>query len=207
MHHRPRSEPSHATAASARGRGSVPRAMRAALACLAACGTVGCDVRDEQVRSPSSREPWPRVVAFPHGPLSEPREAAAGSPGIEYVEGYAAGSRQAAAAGLPLLLVFRASWCRWSGEIARGPLADPAVVARSRRLVCVTVDADRDAATCRAFGVTAFPTVMVIDADGQVRHRATGAEAAVDLAATLERVLGPAPRGRVATENRPARSY
>jgi hypothetical protein len=207
MHARPCFESPHTTAASARGRGPAARTVRAALVCLAGCGAVGCDVRDEQVGTPSTREPWPRVVAFPHGPLGDPRQAAPVSPGIEYVEGYEAGSRQAAAAGLPLLLVFRASWCRWSGEIARGPLADPAVVARSRRLVCVTVDADRDAATCRAFGVTAFPTVMVIDADGQVRHRATGAEAAVDLATALERVLGPAPRGRVATEDRRLRSY
>lgn len=181
--------------------------LRGLLACLAAFCAVGCDVRDEQVRSPSMREPWPRVVAFPHGPLAEPGQAAAAPPGIEYVEGYEAGKRQAAAAGLPLLLVFRASWCRWSGEIARGPLADPALVARSQRLVCVIVDADRDAATCRAFGVTAFPTLMVIDATGQERHRATGANAAVDLAATLERVLGPAPRGRVATGDRQPRNY
>jgi hypothetical protein len=48
---------------------------------------------------------------------------------------------------------------------------------------------------------------MVIDATGQERHRATGANAAVDLAATLERVLGPAPRGRVATEDRQPRNY
>jgi predicted DsbA family dithiol-disulfide isomerase len=71
----------------------------------------------------------------------------------------------------------------------------------------VTIDADRDAATCRDFGVTAFPTVVVIDAEGQERYRATGAEAAVDLAATLEHVLGGAAGGRVAIESGSTRNY
>lgn len=176
-------------------------------ALLVAGVALGCDVRDEQVHSPAARVSWPAVVAFPHGPLAEPRPAAASAVGIEYVEGYEAGARQATASRRPLLLVFRASWCRWSGEITRGLLADPALVAWSRRFVCVTIDADRDAATCRTFGVTAFPTVIVIDAAGEERYRAAGAGAAVDLVATLEQVLGGDSRGRVAVGSRNPRNY
>lgn len=177
------------------------------MAALVAGLGVGCDVRDERVHAPRSREVWPNGVAFPHGPLAEPRTASSTPPSIEYVEGYEAGARRAMASRLPQLLVFRASWCRWSSAITRGPLADPVLVARSRRFVCVTIDADRDAATCRDFGVTAFPTVVVIDAEGQERYRATGAEAAVDLAATLEQVLGGAAGGRVAVESGSTRNY
>lgn len=182
------------------------RARGGAALALATLVTCGCDVRDERVHAPSARAVWPPSIAFRHGPLAEPRPTAV-TPGIEYVEGYAAGSRQATAAGLPLFLVFRAAWCRWSGEIMRGPLSDPQLVDRARRFVCVTVDADRDASTCRAFGVTAFPTLIVIDADGRERYRRSGAEAAADLAATLERVVGPAQRGRVAVEDRESRNY
>jgi len=58
----------------------------------------------------------------------------------------------------------------------------------------VTVDADRDAATCREFGVHAFPTLIIIDSHGRERHRATGADAAGDLATWLEQILEPPQR-------------
>jgi hypothetical protein len=92
---------------------------------------------------------------------------------------------------MPLLLVFRAGWCRYSAAAARGPLAADAIVARSRRFVCATVDADRDAATCRAFAVTGFPTLILVDAHGDERFRATGS-AAEGLAAAMDAVAGPA---------------
>jgi hypothetical protein len=156
-----------------------------------------CDVRDETVHSGSTRLTWPADHALAPGPLAAPADLPK-PPGIEYVEGYEAGSHQAAASGLPLLLVFRASWCRWSSEMARGPLADPALVEQARRFVCVTVDADRDAATCRAFEVTAFPTIIIVDADGRERYRASGAAAVGGLATALERVLDPTSGDRVA---------
>ena len=88
-----------------------------------------------------------------------------------------------------MLIVFRAGWCRWSGEFARGPLADRSVVSLARRFICVTADADRDAATCRAFDVRVFPTVVVLDAGGRERFRATGSAAADGLATALRGVL------------------
>ena len=83
--------------------------------------------------------------------------------------------------------------------MARGPLADREIVARTRRFVCVFVDADRDAATCRAFDVAAFPTLIVIGGDGRERFRATGSVAPGSLAAALDAV--PAPQ-RLAGDGR-----
>ncbi|NBW88175.1 MAG: hypothetical protein EBR23_15435, partial [Planctomycetia bacterium] len=114
---------------------------------------------------------------------------APGGPAIEFVEGFEAGSRRASAGELPMLVVFRAGWCRWSAELAVAAAADPSIVALSRRFVCVTVDADRDVATCREFGVEAFPTVLLVEADGSERHRAVGAAAADSLATAMEGVL------------------
>lgn len=160
------------------GRGaSVARAA----ACLAVMLGVGCEVRDESVRAPDGRTLWPRPARAQAGGTSG-REAAE----VAYVDGYAAASRRATAAGRPLLLVFRASWCRWSGALDRGPLADPGLVALSRRCVCTQVDADRDAATCRAFAVTAFPTVIIVAADGRECFRGSGASATAGLAAALD---------------------
>lgn len=161
----------------------------------------GCDIRDEPVRTGASDLVWPvvaeRAAATSDLPLREPHAR----PGIEYVEGYPAGRRRAEAEQLPMLLVFRASWCRWSCELAQGPLADRQVVAVARRFVCVTVDADRDAATCKTFGVSGFPTVVVIDAAGRERFRATGTSAANGLAKALRAVLDDhAAGGRIASD-------
>lgn len=155
-----------------------PRAAAVA-ACLAALGG-GCEVRDEQVRSAGGARLWPAATAG--------ADQRARSRDVEFMEGYEAAARRAAVEERPLLLVFGASWCRWSAELARGPLADRDVVARTRRFVCVFVDADRDAATCRAFSVTAFPTVVVLDAGGAERFRAAGAGLGGSLAAALDAV-------------------
>ena len=161
----------------------------------------GCDIRDEPVRSGAADSLWPvvaeRAVAARELPLHEPHAR----PGIECVEGYQAGLRRAETEKLPMLLVFRASWCRWSCELAQGPLADRRVVALAKRFVCVTVDADRDAATCKKFGVSGFPTVLVIDAAGSERFRATGSSAANGLATALRTVLdNHADAERIASE-------
>jgi len=148
----------------------------------------GCEVRDEPVRTE------PRAAAFPMPTLEAGGGRRGPAPGataagIEYVEGYDAAARRAATTGMPLLLVFRAGWCRHSAAAARGPLASEALVARSRRFVCAAVDADRDAATCRAFAVTGFPTVIIVDAQGAERFRTTGS-AAEGLALAMDAVAG-----------------
>lgn len=100
-----------------------------------------------------------------------------GHDAIAFAKSYAAAMDQATALGRPRLLVFRAGWCRWSGHFAQGKLVERRVIAMSRQFVCATVDADRDAELCREFGVTAFPTVLLIDAAGTERFRATGVTA------------------------------
>ena len=178
----------------------MPSAARrfVARAVLAALALAGCDVRDERALPPAAG--WRTGAATAAGPLLESSVSAAG---IEYVEGFDAALR-AAAAGRPVLAVFRATWCRWSTELARETLAAPRIVTLARRFVCVAVDADRDAAACRRCGVDAFPTVLLLDAAGSERFRSTGSAAAglADaMAALLDRAADP---GRLATDRRPA---
>jgi hypothetical protein len=167
---------------------AVVRAFLAA-AMLAA----GCSVRDEEVRPAAMPKLWPATPRDAAG-LDTERRTEIGGRGIEYVEGYAAGRRRASAEGLPMLIVFRATWCRWSGELTKGPLTDRGVITAAHRFVCVTVDADRDAETCRDFGVSGFPTVIVLDTTGVERFRATGAAAAARLAVVMHELLGGSDR-------------
>jgi uncharacterized protein YyaL (SSP411 family) len=106
-----------------------------------------------------------------------------------------------------MLVVFRATWCRWSGELVQAAVADPRVVRLSRRFVCVAVDADRHPDTCRQFGVQAFPTVIILDPSGTERFRATGSAASVHIAAAMNEVLTDQlrPRRIAAEASGPAR--
>ena len=184
------------------------RARLSATAVTLATLAAGCEVRDETVRPDAAPGRWPLAALDSAARLDDGRTGARPAPGIEYVAGYEAASRRAATGRMPIMLVFRAAWCRWSGEIAQGPLADPGLIALSRRFSCATLDADRDAETCLSFAVTGFPTVIVLDADGRERFRATGAAAAAGLPAAMSDVLasldrpqrlatGPVPRGPV----------
>lgn len=169
-----------------------------ALAMLAA----GCTVRDEAAAPGADGGWWTTPATRPSsgGLIAAGPAAPAAAPAIDYVDGFEAGSRRAGESGQPMLLVFRAAWCRWSGELVQAAVADPTVVRLSRRFVCVAIDADRHADTCKRFAVSAFPTVILLDADGTERFRATGSTAITSVAAAMNDVAAtPARPKRIAT--------
>lgn len=178
-------------------RSPVPRPVLHSLFALASgLLAVGCDVRDEQARS-GPADAWLETTAMR---LASPTATLVDRPAnsaVECCDGFETGARRASEAGLPLLLVFRASWCRWSADLVDAVLADERLASAGGRFVCASIDADRDAATCRSFGVSAFPTVIVLDAERREQFRASGAAARQGLAAALEGVLAR-PRSRVA---------
>lgn len=149
----------------------------------------GCEIRDEVIEpTRATADRLLRADALSDGGMLG---AAAGGPvpvreSIEYVESLPAARARAAADGRPVIVVCRASWCRWSAEIAQGSLADPAIVALSRRFVCVMLDADRHADACRSLNVTAFPTVIVLAADGSEQTRTVGRPTTTALMAAME---------------------
>jgi hypothetical protein len=171
-----------------------------AILVVAIPGVVGCNIHDEAVQTLVTSRSW-RATSETTGRRDTLGSEPAVGTRIEYVEGYEAGLRRASNSGLPMLLVFRASWCRWSGELAKGSLANRDLVAISRRFVCVTIDADRDTATCTTFGVSGFPTVILVDQEGQARFRATGSLTPDQLTVAMHDVLGDSARSqRVASE-------
>ncbi len=145
----------------------------------------GCDVYDEPVRPVADREAVPGWNGLAEGqrPYSIGRPA-----GIEFVEGYASAVARAELERKPLLVLFRASWCRWCGEMTAKVLSEQQVVQRSRRFVCVAVDADRDPDICRTHGVRGYPTILVISPDGREISRRTGKVALKTLVAMLDDV-------------------
>ena len=161
----------------------IPSNPRGGIGIVAAMlvGAVGCDIRDEAPRPSRSQ------LLRGSGIAAADRAA----PLIEYIGGYDVGRQRAAADDRPLLLVCTASWCRFSAGPAERTLRDPQLVAVSRRAVCVLLDADRDTEVCRALGVRAFPTLLVLDPLGAERLRMTGLSSPTAVAAALERALEP----------------
>jgi hypothetical protein len=155
------------------GRWLLPVAVGA----LAVAAWGGFEIRDEVAEPPGAR---------PIRLAPAPSELAAA---IEYVEGFEAGQRRAAAEGRPMLVLFRASWCRWCAELARGPLVDRRLVGLSRQFVCVMVDADRHPDECRRFGVREFPTLLLATSAGVERRRWTGCPAADELVSGLSETV------------------
>ncbi|MFM1903165.1 MAG: hypothetical protein RLZZ440_1065 [Planctomycetota bacterium] len=161
----------------------------------ATAGWTGCELRDEEPPRPTAAD-WAPAAAERLATVIRSRDQLPqATDRLECVEGFAAGSRRAADAGLPLLLIFRAAWCPWSDEFATMAAADAALLAAADRFVCASVDADRDAAVCRSFGVRAFPTVIALDAARRERFRATGAAARERLSAAVAALVAePPPR-------------
>lgn len=158
--------------------------------------STGCEIRDEQVQSGSVQVNARRLL--PPSNKSDGQIVNHHAPTtIEYVEGYRAGLERAAASGKPLLIICRASWCRWCAGLSQGILADPEVIQRSSRCVCVTLDADRDAETCQRLGVRGFPTVILQTPAGREVKRLTGRPEVRTLAAAIDeataRIAATAP--------------
>ena len=177
------------------------RLHRTAAALLVATAlAAGCSVRDERAVGSGAPAWWATATGEArHGLVAEPSGSEASVPTIDYVDGFAAGERRAAETGRPMLVVFGADWCRWSGDLAAAVSSDPELVPLARRTICVSVDADRDAAACERFSVRAFPTVVLFDAAGNERFRGTGSSITSSLAAALADVLArPASAPRIA---------
>lgn len=147
--------------------------------------TNGCEIHDEQVQAHSVRVSEQRLLPSPDGVNGQMVNHAAPT-SIEYVEDYQAGLERATATGKPLVIICRASWCRWCAGLSQGVLADPEVVQRSSRCVCVTLDADRDAEICRKLGVRGFPTVILQTPTGREVKRLTGRSEVRTLAAAID---------------------
>ena len=65
-------------------------------------------------------------------------------------------------------------------------LSDPSIVALTDSFICVQVDADRHAKTCRQYNVTQFPTILIVDTDDNEIIRRSGHTMVADLTPLLQ---------------------
>jgi uncharacterized protein YyaL (SSP411 family) len=108
-------------------------------------------------------------------------DASAGAPPAElrrgqlrFVDDYAQGAREAASQRKPMLVFFTASWCHFCHQMADEAFTHPQVVRLSEQFVCVLIDADAQAALCRQFQVTGYPTIQFVSPRGEPIGRIVG---------------------------------
>ncbi len=138
-----------------------------ALALLAVLGS-GCGFLIDDSVPPALQEIPSRLVER-HG-------------GLHFVLDPRVGCQVAARQGLPCLLFFTAEWCTYCHQMEDSAFRDAAVHSLAEGFVCILVDADREPQLCEHYGVSGFPTVQFVAADGRALHKLVGRQSAAELA-------------------------
>lgn len=120
----------------------------------------------------------------------EKRDSAAG--GIRWRASVPDALKEAGEQGKPVMAGFFSERCAWCGRLDRETYADAAVRALAEKFIPVKVDAGRDPAAGRAYGIPALPTVLFMNAEGKVLRRSVGFKPPGAFLAEMRAALGPA---------------
>lgn len=115
----------------------------------------------------------------------EPKSVAAGE-GIQFSHDYVKAREAAKAEGKKLFVVFSTSWCGPCKRLEEKVWSDKSVAERvSKDFVAVKLDGDKETDLKKQFEITAYPTLIIAEADGKVLVKAVGAPFATPEAAIV----------------------
>ena len=93
---------------------------------------------------------------------------------VVWAGSFQTGMEQARRSGRALLLSFRAPNCAWCRKLDVETFPDPQVLAQTQRCVCVRLDSEIDAVLAARYRVNAYPTTLLVDAQGKSLARIPG---------------------------------
>lgn len=106
------------------------------------------------------------------GCLAGSEEAAAAK--IQWVQSLSEGLRLAKESGKPAMLFFTADWCAPCVELKKYVFSDQRVVAASKRLINISIDADSDFETLSAYKVRGIPAIFFLNPAGEIIAKYAG---------------------------------
>ena len=87
---------------------------------------------------------------------------------IKWFESYEAGMKAAKAQKRPAMISFNAPWCGWCEKMHSSVFAQPAVIAKLQKFVCIKVDVDEDRKVAFAYGVQSLPRNVVVNTSNEI---------------------------------------
>ena len=110
---------------------------------------------------------------------------------ISWRADFAAARKEAAAAAKPLLLDFGTESCLWCKKLDATTFRDRGLVELvAERFIPVKVDGERQEALTQSLGVQAFPTIVLLSAEGKVIGRHEGFADVAKMTALLRQAPG-----------------
>lgn len=105
---------------------------------------------------------------------------------VAWTRDFAGGLKLAQKTGKPVLLDFSATWCGPCREMEHAVWPDRAVVARSQKFVCISVDIDNLEYVAARYHADSIPTIVLADPYGNQISRHTGYMGTGELSDFLE---------------------
>jgi thioredoxin-related protein len=145
---------------------------------------VGGQVKAAQVELDSIAKRFPNLKPDERAALAQLRtQAAAGAAVAPAPAGradritwlsYDQGMAQAQKEGKRALLDFMAEWCGWCKKMDKDVYTNPSVIALSGKYVFIKIDADQRPDLTKKYGVSGFPTTVLLDSGGREINRIPG---------------------------------
>lgn len=139
---------------------------RVALLAALVLGTPGCGSSDEKPEEPAASVADPSAAAEePPPPTDGPFHELPFDEALSWAE----------KAERPVIVDFFTTWCGPCKVLDRTTWKDPDVVRwLTEHTIALKLDAERETELAERYGIRAYPTVLVLDADGTERRRLLG---------------------------------
>lgn len=111
------------------------------------------------------------------------------SPGVRWVSNYEIAVKEAKKSGKIMMVDFYTDWCTFCQKMDIEAFIDKEVVELSAQMVPVKVNAEREMAVSKRFGVDRFPMILFIDKNQTVVGRIDGYKKPEDVVLEMKAVL------------------
>lgn len=113
-----------------------------------------------------------------------------GSDGIAFAKDYPSAVKQAKASKKVIMIDFYTDWCGWCKKLDSDTYSNAEVAKLSEQFVSVKLNAEKEGADqAKKYAVRGFPTILFVNAAGQVQGKLVGYLAPKDFIPAVQKIL------------------